>query len=530
MNDLHTRRANDADLKRPLHGALAAIMDTAPATRTAPTDPNLLDQYQPANDRPRLIVGAAAAAVLVVGIGGLTVMRQSDDPAVSDSSPDASAPSATGPTTSGPTDPTTTTTASADPLATATGFVLPTYVPEGYEITNLAAYPATPSADPDVGRWLSTEDRGVSQFSVSVQPAASQPDLELRPNATIHGQPAMSFDSGEGIVVTWVEGDWIVSARGRNLSVNDTLAAAEALVLDAAGPTVNLPDGALPGFNRQDPNPVVMDNTVATGLGLTRTDGLPGGFISAASMPNTSGDTLDTMQARGDGYERRIIGGIERLVRIQAPDSLGPFTSVEWIDGDAIISVTGRAPSEEVIAVAEGITQVSSDEFAAAGAAITTTAARLDVLDQTTFDDGLTVSVRSLTPGETGSGAIAICVDAPIERCRLSFSETSLGGAYQHSILAAFDINGQTILIAWDDTAEAERLGEPTLSPSGIVTDPSQAQPATTTAQIDQQVTTAAGRFTRINVPAGEQPPQINYTTGDGKTGMSTTAPSSYDF
>ncbi|MEY2959033.1 MAG: hypothetical protein RLZZ01_1601, partial [Actinomycetota bacterium] len=432
--------------------------------------------------------------------------------------------------TSTPADPTTTTAPPADPLSAATGFVLPTYVPVGYEITGLTAYPATPNVDPDIGRWISTNDRGVSQFSVSVQPVSSQPDLELRPNATIHGQPAMSFDSGEGIVVTWVEGDWIISARGRGLSVDETLVAAEALIFDAAGPTVDLPEGALPGLDRQDPNQVVIDNAVATNLGLTRTDGIPGGFISASSMPNTSGDTLDTMQARGDGYERQIIGDIERLVRIQAPDSLGPFTTVEWIDGDTIMTVTGRAPSDEVIAVAEGISRVSSGEFVTAGAGVTASAASLHVLDQTTFDDGLNVSIRSITPGEGGSGAVAICVDAPIQRCRFSFSEGSLGGAYQNSILAAFDVNGETVLVAWDDTAEAERLGEPTLSPSGIVADPSQAASASTTAQIDQQVATATGRFLRINVPAGEQPPQINYTTGDQQTGMSTAAPSTYDF
>ncbi|MGA1006350.1 MAG: enoyl-CoA hydratase-related protein [Ilumatobacteraceae bacterium] len=39
------------------------------------------------------------------------------------------------------------------------------------------------------------------------------------------------------------------------------------------------------------------------------------------------------------------------------------------------------------------------------------------------------------------------------------FREGSLGGAYQNSILAAFDVNGETVLVAWDDTAEAERLG-----------------------------------------------------------------------
>jgi LCP family protein required for cell wall assembly len=75
MNDLQTPRTNDADLKRPLHDALAAIMDTSPAAPTAPTDPNLLDRYQPANNRRRLLVGSAAAAVLLVGVGGLVYLR-----------------------------------------------------------------------------------------------------------------------------------------------------------------------------------------------------------------------------------------------------------------------------------------------------------------------------------------------------------------------------------------------------------------------------------------------------------------------
>lgn len=531
MNDLHTRRTNNAELDRPIHDALSAIMDSAPAARTAPTDPSLLDHSGVGTSRPRLLVGSAAA-VLLVGVGGLIVMTQQDNTGVSDSLPEASAPAAPVPAASTPTEQTTLPAAAVDPLATATGFILPTYIPDGYEITNLAAYPATANAEPDLGRWLSIDATGdvTAQFSVSTRPSASEPDLEIEQNTTIHGLPAMTFDSGEGIVVTWIEGDSIVSARGRNLSTDETLAAAEALVIDDANQSVDLTDGALPGFDRIDPTTVAIDNAVATNLGLTRTDGTPGGFISAASMPNTAGDTLDTMQARGDGYERQIIGDIERLVRIQAPDSLGPFTNVEWIEGDTIITVTGRAPSNEVISVAQGMSPTSSDQFATAGASITNIAATLDVLDQTTFDDDIIVSVRSLTPGDTGSGAIAICVDAPTQQCRFSFSETSIGGAYQNSLIAAFDINGQTIAVAWQDTAEAERLGNPTLSASGLVTDPSQPNPATSTAEIDQTATTDAGRFTKINVPTGEQPPQINYTTSNGQTGMSTSAPRPYDY
>lgn len=530
MNDLHTRRSKNHEFDGPIHDALAAIMDTAPIARSEPTDPNLLALRETGSDHSRLLVRCAVATMLLIGAGGLIVANRLDDTAVSEPSPDPSGQVDPAPRTSVAPEPTAPS-EPVDALSNATGFLVPTYVPVGYELTNLAARPATSNADPPLGRWLRTDADGnvTAQFSVSVRPATSEPDLDLRANVTVQGMPAMSFDSGEGIVVTWIDAESIVSVTGVNLSADETLTAAEAVDIDDSGTSVSLLDGALPGFARHETNPVAIDNVVGTNLGLTRTDGQPGGFISASSFPNYHGDTLDAMQARGDGYERRVIGGIERIVRIQAPDSYGPFTNVEWIEGDLIITVTGRASSEEVIAVAEGIELVASDEFAAAGESISSSAAALDVLDQVAFDDGISASVRSLTRGERDSGAIAICIDEPIQRCRYSFSESSLAGAYQSSLVAAFDINGQTVVIVWADTAEAQRLGDPTLSASGLMTDP-QARPATTTAVIDEQVTTGLGRFTKINVPAGELPPQLNFATGDGQTGLSTSAPAEYDY
>lgn len=189
--------------------------------------------------------------------------------------------------------------------------------------------------------------------------------------------------------------------------------------------------------------------------------------------------------------------------------------------------MTGRAAPSEILAFAAGYKTATMAEFTRAGEAITTTATQLDSVDGTTFDDGLTVSVRSLTPGSDGSGAIAMCIDAPVQRCRFSFGETSLAGSYQDSLLQAFDVDGDTILIAWHDAAAAGRLGQPSLSASVIAGDPGQPSSPTTTATITEQSPTDVGLFTEIHVPDGESPPQLEYTTSDGQqTGMSTAAPS----
>lgn len=518
MNDPHTTRIRSDELDRPILDALAAMMDTAPAPANGPTDPTLLSfNEQPENQR-RVLLGTAAAAVLLVGIGSLIVLQQQNDAGVSDSIPIAPEPAA-----SVSTEPALTPAASSDPLANATGFFLPTYVPAGYQITNLAAQLVTPTSDSEFARWLRKSTNGdvTAEFSVSLLPNDLEAVVEIEPNATVRGLPAMIDESDDGIVVTWPEDDSTMSARGWNLTVDETLAAVEAMTIDATIPAAELPAGTLPDFERVELQPVALDDTVTTFLGLTRTDGLPGGFISVATSPNTNGETLETMQTQGGvGYELEVIGGIERLVKFQEPDSLGPLSFVEWIDGDSIVTIAGRAAPAEVVAVAEGYALTSREQFAAAGTSITNTGGALDVLDQASFDDDITVSVRSPSSGEASRGTVAICIDAPVQQCRFS-----LTGSYQNGLNAAFNINGDTVVIVWHDTAEADRLGEATLSANETPVDP-----VATSAAIGQQITTDAGRFTRINVPAGEQPPMLNYSTDDGQIGLSTSAPAPYDY
>jgi hypothetical protein len=440
MNDLRTRRNDDAELHTPIIHALDALMTAAPSPQSEPTDANLLGRHEPARHRSRTLVAAAAAGVLGLGVTGLVVTNQPDDPAVSQpgpqpsvSEPAASSPGTLAPPTALDVD---------DPLADVTGFVLPAHLPDGYAITNLNAMPVYSN----------------------------------------------QFDNTD----------------------TDT-------------------DGA------------ATEVGVATDIWLTRTDGQPGGFVSVTSLPHASNETLDSLLQDREGFERQQIGGIERNVRIQPPDALGPFTNIEWIEGDQIITVAGRAAPDQVIAVAEGVAATSRDAFVAAGASITDSAAALDVLDEVTFADGTRVSVRSLTPGPSGSGAVAICVEAPIPQCQFSFSETGNGGAYQDNLIAAFDIDGNTVLLVWHDAIEAERVGDPSLTTSGIVsasTIPSDEAPAatpapptvTSTAEITEQIVTDLGRFTRVDVPAGETPPQLMYETETGVIGLSTTAPSSYRF
>lgn len=168
-----------------------------------------------------------------------------------------------------------------------------------------------------------------------------------------------------------------------------------------------------------------------------------------------------------------------------------------------------------MIAFAESMAPVSTAEFRTAGEQITVDAQTLNLFDQTTFADGISVSLRSV---DATSGPVAMCIDAPITRCTYLLSETGLGGDYQNSLAAAFDVNGETRVVVWHDTAEAQRLGEPTLE--ATMTAPVDQAASDTEAQtgssITQTVTTNLGQFTEIAAPAEEAPPSITYHTPDG--------------
>ena len=57
-------------------------------------------------------------------------------------------------------------------------------------------------------------------------------------------------------------------------------------------------------------------------------------------------------------------------------------------------------------------------------------------LDRVTFDDGIQATVRSSTDG---SGADAICIEAPVQQCREQTSEAGLVDGYSDNAFDTFN-------------------------------------------------------------------------------------------
>lgn len=132
-------------------------------------------------------------------------------------------------------------------------------------------------------------------------------------------------------------------------------------------------------------------------------------------------------------------------------------------------------------------------------------------LDRVTFDDGITATVRSRT---NGSGADAICVEAPVKQCREQVSEVSIVEGYSDNVFDTFNFDGRNVVIGWQSNSEAERLGDPTIQP-GEALNPADGLSVTTTATINQLIQGTTGRFLEVEVPAGERPPRLSFRSGD---------------
>ena len=477
------------------------------------------------------VVGAAAAAIvgsLAVGLvysrddgyvvpGSIPAQRPSSSTAASPpSSPDASSvlPTATGvdlTETSVVSSSVVEEPASAE-LATATGFILPAVVPEGYEITGLSA-----GRSGDLfgsTRWARVDETGAVVGLLSVRPPrpAAAGDDEFEADETLRGVPVDLFSNGERHQgAYWIESGLIMSASVTDLSRDDLVAAVESLVVDTTTRTVSLPDNALSlGLTPESALGFVGDNVVVADVQLDPIGAPRVGTLTASSSPNTFGRSLEQLVDDDPGWEVRTVGDAQMLVKTLSA-AQGGWTEVAWISGDFVMRARGAVDSEEVLAFVAGLRFVDAASFAAAGAQLTEAMIEWDLLDQVTFDDGIVVSVRSRTDG---SGANAICVEAPIRQCREQVSEGGLVDGYEDNVFDAFDVAGRTIVIGWQSASEAARLGTPTLR-AGDASDLTDGLSLESSASLDQFGSTSNGRFLKITVPEGERPPALDFQSGE---------------
>lgn len=402
--------------------AVSSILDLAPPIPATPPRTPESEGDQPG--KLRLLTAAAVLIAVVVGAGLLVNSRRRDGGTVQttetasrpvstfDTSPVSSAPTAGSGTTTPetsvepgrPTDP--------------TSFLIPTALPDGYVLTNLAAYPPTP-VDPAT-TTTTTTTTGLVEYGPPLRSSA----LVVNPDR---------FGRGAIIMQAFAIGDRQI--------------------------------------------------------------------------------TLASLAADSPGAEGQTIGGIERLVYPGGPtgdgDEFDDAASVTWIEDGQWVTLSGSAPVDDQVEVAAGISGLTLDEAIDRGRAITGTAQALPVIDRLAFDDGLEVSVRAFSTEETGGGAVAMCIEAPTITCSFGVLD-ALSGVYQNNLARTFVTDDETIRIAWQDAAEAERRGVPRLGASEAIPDAS-GDLVTEPSEIVADVNTDVGRFIRVHVPPGKQPPRIDY-------------------
>jgi hypothetical protein len=478
----------EADAIADTEQALAAVMSLADQA----TPVERVDIAPPAR-RPRLTGGlVACAAVVVVAIAGGAVLfalgREHRGDNVKRNSP--ATPTAverdvtTEPTvateTTATSDPTTDPT--IDPLRTdASGWYVPTWIPDGFRIAGASAIDRTLLVGHgfrfDV--WVDRSDGGSGrlQWQSTVETPLGTSTAPEAPY--VRGVPAMVDDVDGATSVQWTEGDRTHRVAS-SLERETTLAIIEAAAIDDDG-AVALDPVTLPtGFEWIDPQ-----------LADARLDRDIGGF----------------------GAERREVAGIERNVRSNERDDGTVQTRITWyVDGYAFFVEAQNLDSAIVEAFVAGITSADQAAFLAFEQEITDRGLASPVFDQATFADGLTVSLRS-PDGEAFIGNEAwrregyLCVEAHSSVCAAP-GPSSL-----------FQIDDRKTYIMWtrDPMGDVTILGSyaPPSYPADLASSTAGQQLAAGAVVLTtEQVVGAHSTFVRIELPDDVRYVNVHRTDG----------------
>lgn len=445
---------------------------------------------------PRRAVTLAAVAASVVALAGVAVTwHYQKQPATvpSSDSTTLTIPS----TTAEASQPAPT---SADVQArVATGWYLPVYTPPGYEMINLTATLDDPSDGEPASKWLRRSADGSKVEATFTITTYGDSTESIPPGTdTVHSQPAEVWDPGTGFNIRWTESHVYIVLSSTGLGKAELLAAAELVVVNDAAGTASLPTPPA-GFAPTDAAPPDPD-AVHLQIDLSPTDYTATGFISLSVGPNNQGETLDSLLHRLPGRQKMTFGGIDRAILAEAPDSLGPFTSITWVEGGSVFWVSGRAPYDEMVAFAERLAPATVDAVKAAGESITTRTLAMDKLDEITLNDHThVVAIRQ------GNEFTGLCVTEPIQRCHRLPSTVALGGEPRAGDAATFEINGSRVVIAWhagDEQPTLVAANGPTLGTA-------------TASTFTQVATTATGVFAQVVLDDGMYAPEIRF----GQTG-----------
>lgn len=438
-----------------------ALDELTPATGRDPEalDEMAMDTTAVPPRRPRITLAVAAAVVLAV-VAGLVVVTRRPGPSTGDDQATTSSVASVAPgldTTTTAVLETTAPTVPVDPLTTYRGWFFPTAIPDGFALTRLSATTAT-SAERLPQRWVRRNADGTLAATVALTVLDGPTASVSRPSATVHGQPADAFDSGEGMVVIWQESGRQLSLRGLDIDLATTLAVAEALQLPADGRAASLP--ASTGFELLPVAPTVTDAASLEAEWTLATEPLRPAVFRV--RPNTDDQTLELLLQRS----RLVPGGRASLEplgtdQVFVGEQPGGLTEVVWIRDGLLFDVAAFLPRGDVLAMAGSVVAVDPHDLQRRGEAIVAAAAALDTFDEATLPDGLHLTVK------TEAGArVAFCVDGAVAaRCR---RQTGTAG-----FLMAVDMGSRHLVVGWTGlSGELTPLGgdgrTPTTAPAPL--------------------------------------------------------------
>ena len=486
------------------------------------------DPMVPNRVRRAAWVGAAAAAVVgLIAIASVMDQRSSVQTPAAATPPDTAVPSTAVTSSIDPvvadataeertTDESTTIDSDNDDLAAATGFILPGFVPDGWKVAELAAGRSVDTWGNPFGatRWAKVVNGTIEKFLSVRPPSPVEPGVDVDAEVTVRDAPAEVFTQNTGqIGVMWNESGYRISATATGLTEAELLDAMNALVIDLDNQTVSLPDGGASLGLVPESELGFVDGDVITSKVALAHPGVASDTIFAVATPNTFGLSVDGSLPDVPGWETLNVDGIDMRI-LDRSSGQSTSTELRWIDGEIRYEVHGTVDTDTLVEFARQLTLTDATTFKSAVAALadeeTATMMTWAELDRVTFDDGVTATVRSRS---TGSGASAICIEAPVQRCREQVSEATLTGSYADNVFDTFNVDGRNLVIGWQSTSEAERLGDPIIEP-GDTLNPGDGLGTATTATVDQLVAGTSGRFVEIEVPSGQRPPRLSFRSG----------------
>lgn len=506
---------SDADIEQRVRTAfdvIVPLLEHGPRGTTSP---------EPATRRAprRLPLAIACGATVALGVaGGLAIIGRLDDETVgrTGSEPDhVGAPAVTGVGDSVASQPSAVPATTPDPTEDRAGQVqwfLPTTLPNGYELTDIAAELRVDGApNPDFGggveivnwpalaestqTWIRRGADGLTNedtISVTVQDmagtepapttssATSAPRESRSPgataaegsmaadvsqasdsamvapaNTTVHGVDAVIIGpptrESPGWTVNWSESGLLVTLQATGgVSEDEAMSIAEATTVTPDGATID--STALPtGFEpvETDTSPPPVDRRESVTLVADSSTQVSIGV--SINAPATA--SLDALSIDETG--RRTIDGVDYSL-FENDDAL--YSRVVWVTEGRQFEAAGAASIDDVLTVATGLRTATRAEAAAAASAITAATQALPTVAAATLADDVRVSVHGPADGDVG-----ICVDNPEPRCVRPapfLGQLDIPGLAINS--AVFHIDGDRRVIAWNGT-QPELFDEPPL-------------------------------------------------------------------